>query len=157
MSRSQMEIFGLVIIVILVALGLLFAIVVLTKPSPGVSRVKESVVASNFLNTIMNTDAVGCGDRTVRNLLQDCALSGPNAVVCPNGLTSCEFAERIVEQMLERTLGEWGKEYDFSISGAPYVRDIHIFNSECGGEVEAASRPEKVRASLDMIVMLKLC
>ena len=65
MSRSQMEIFGLVIIVILIAIALLFAIVVLTKPpESGVVQVKESVMAANFLNTVMSTSAVGCGSRS---------------------------------------------------------------------------------------------
>ena len=87
-NKAQMEIFGLVIIVILISLGLLFAIIILTKePSREVQRVKESIQAANFLNTMTGTSSIGCGKRTVRGLLQNCALAGENwvgAARCPD-------------------------------------------------------------------------
>lgn len=157
MSRSQMEIFGLMIIVIMVAIGLLFAIVVLSKPPGSVVQVKESVMAANFVNTVLSTSAIGCGKRSVRDLLQDCAVSGSNALVCENGMDSCEFAEEIISHALSSTLSRWGKDYEFLIDGPGRVDAIDIVSAPCTGEVEAASRPEKVRGLIDMTVTLRIC
>lgn len=158
MCRSQMEIFGLVIVVLLVSIGLLFAVFVLTKPpAEEVARTTESIVAANFLNTMFSTSAIGCGKRTVRHLVQDCAISGVNAARCENGLNTCEFAEKIIAHMLNTTLGRWGKDYQFSIDGPRSVERLSVRTGECRGEVQAASRPEKIRPGLDAVVMLKLC
>jgi len=159
-NRGQMEIFGLVIIVILLAIGLLFAIIILTKtPVRDVQRVKESVMASNFLNTMMGTTST-CERRSVRQLLQDCALSGPewvSAYTCKDGKKTCELAEEMIDSMLTQTLKKWGKEYKFFITGTDAVSKITIGGGECEGEREGASRPEKVRTGLDIIVSLQIC
>jgi hypothetical protein len=152
-----MEIFGLVIIIILVTLGLLFAVIVLTRPaSTQVSYVKESIMASNFLNTMLSTSAIGCGSRTVRNLLQDCGKSSTPSV-CSNGLNTCEFARAVITQMLDSTLKDWGKDYQFSIEGPAGLKSVKIKTAECKGEIEGASRPEKVTPTLDMVVNLRIC
>ena len=159
-NRGQMEIFGLVVIVILLSIGLLFAIIILTKtPVRDVQRVKESVMASNFLNTMMGTTSP-CNKRPVRVLLQDCALSGPewvSAYTCPDGKKTCELAQEMIDDMLNKTLKKWGKEYKFFITGTDAVEKITIESSECEGEREGASRPEKVRTGLDIIVSLHIC
>lgn len=157
MRRSQMEIFGLVLIIILVTLGLLFAVVVLTRPSDtGVSYVKESMMASNFLNTMLSTTAVGCGSRTLRNVLQDCGSSSTPSM-CSNGMNTCEFAKEVVGHMLDRTLREWGKDYQFFVEGPGGLDSVSIKTADCAGEIEGASRPEKVTPSLDMVVNLRIC
>lgn len=159
-SKGQMEIFGLVIIVVLLAIGLLFAVIILTKsPTLEVQRVKYSVVAYNFLNTMMGTTSIGCGQRSVRNLLQDCALS-PDwnvAFKCENGLNTCQLTEEMIRDMLEATLGKWGKNYHFYINGTEAVEKIRIEHGECKGEREGASRPEKIRTGLDVTLTLHIC
>ncbi len=155
-----MEIFGLVVIVILLAIGLLFAIIILTKtPSREVQRVKESVMASNFLNTMMSTTS-GCNRRSVRELLQDCAVAAEdwsNAFVCDNGSNTCQLSQDMISGMLNQTLKVWGKNYRFFITGTDAVDKIHIESGDCSGEREGASRPEKVRPGLDIVVTLHLC
>ena len=154
--RSQTEIFGLVIIVILLAIGLLFAITVLTKTPPK-QQTKESIQAANFLNTIMST-TTQC-DKTIRELLQDCATTNKQwqgALIC-NGKPSCQTIQDITTQILSQTLGAWGKTYEFKISGTEAVEQIKIQNGQCTGEREASTRPEKIRTGLDAQVTLYLC
>ncbi|MBW3019552.1 hypothetical protein KY329_05205 [Candidatus Woesearchaeota archaeon] len=152
-----MEIFGLVLIIILVTLGLLFAVIVLTRPSEtGVSYVKESIMAANFLNTMLSTSAIGCGSRTVRNVLQDCGSSSTPSI-CSNGMNTCEFAREVIAQMLSSTLGDWGKDYQFFIEGPAGLKAVSIKTADCTGEIEGASRPEKVTPSIDMAVNLRIC
>jgi hypothetical protein len=158
--KAQVEIFGLVIIVILLSLGLLFAVVVLTRP-PAVeeARVKESVLAANFLNTMLGTTTY-CQGRTVRDLLQNCALAPEDwtgALFCEDvGMNVCEYANETIRLMLERTLGTWGKDYTFFVNNSPAVGRIKIW-PPCVGEREGSSRPEKVRPGFDIILNLQLC
>ncbi|VVB81976.1 Uncharacterised protein [uncultured archaeon] len=157
--RAQMEIFGLVIIVILLAIGLLFAIVILTKtPTREVERVKESVQAANFLNTIMGTTST-CGKRTVRELIQDCATSSREwigAASC-DGQNTCSVAKSMIDNMLKETLGKWGKDYKFYMNGTEAVEQIVLETSPCKGEREGSTRPEKIRTGLDITVTLQIC
>jgi len=157
-NKGQTEIFGLVIIVILLAIGLLFAIVILTKtPTKEIQRVKESVQAANFLNTIMSTTSP-CAKKSVRQLLQDCALANEDwtgATYCGEKNT-CQIAEDMITVMLSQTLGKWGKQYYFYIEGTPAIEKIKIGN-ECKGEREGSTRPEKVNTGLDIQVTLHIC
>ncbi len=158
-KRAQLEIFGLVLIVILITIGLLFAIFIMTKPkSSEIQRVKESTMAANFLNTVLGTTASGCGKKTVRDLLKDCASvqDWNDSPACSNNLNSCEFAQSIIHTMLQNTLGTWGKTYNFFIKGSSSVEKLSISNGPCTGEREGFSRPEKVRGS-DIIISLWIC
>ncbi len=166
-SKAQMEIFGLVIIVILLAIGLLFAVVILTKtPTTEVQRVKESVQAANFLNTMMGTTSLSCSKRSVRELLQNCATSAydsatgqwSGAALCDDGSTNtCQLAHIMVDQMLLETLGTWGKNYRFFINGTEAVQPLTSEHGPCKGEREGSSRPEKVRPGLDIVLTLHIC
>lgn len=164
MSRGQMEIFGLVMIVILVSLGLLFAVVVLTKaPSQQVTKLKESLQAANVLHAAMGTTAQGCGGRTVRELVQDCSLASVvggrviGASTCADGQNTCQKADSIITQLLERSLGDWGKTYEFFIVGTDTASTINSSNGVCSGVREGTIRPEKVRPGLDVNLTLYVC
>lgn len=159
-NRGQMEIFGLVIIVILLAIGLLFAVLILTKsPSLEVERVKPSIVAANFLNTMMGTTS-SCGKRSVRELLQDCAVSSADwdtAFRCGPDLNTCELMREMISDMLAASLGKWGKNYRFYMNGTDAVEKIHFESGSCSGEREGASKPEKILSGLDVRVTLNIC
>lgn len=160
-NKGQTEIFGLVIIVILLAIGLLFAVVILTKtPTTEVARVKESVQAANFLNTMMGMTSVNCGKSSVRELLQNCAVAtkdGAGARRCEDGRNTCEKADDMITQMLQQTLGKWGKNYRFYMNGTEAVEEIHIEHGPCEGEREGSTRPEKIRSGMDITLTLYIC
>ncbi len=160
-SKGQTEIFGLAIIIILLAIGLLFAVVILTKtPTTEVSRVKESVQAANFLNTMMGTTSLNCGKRSVRELLQNCAVATKDwigASSCEDGTNTCEKADGMIIQMLGQTLGKWGKNYRFYMNGTEAVEEISIEHGPCEGEREGSTRPEKIRPGMDITLTLHIC
>jgi len=164
MSRAQMEIFGLVIIVILVSLGLLFAVVILTKqPVHQIQQLKESIQAANLLHTAMGTTISECNGRTIRELIQDCSVASVagsqvvGAAKCSDGLDSCTKADLVMGILLDKTLGEWGRTYQFFIVGTPAAEIIEVSNGNCTGEREGTVRPEKVRAGLDVNLTLWMC
>jgi len=168
--QGQIEIFGLVIIVILVSLGLLFALVVLSRPKgKEVARVKESLLASNFLSTMLST-TTDCGGRTMRELLQDCAVTDENwigAYTCPPPTleNTCQRFISIAKEMLENTFEEWNKDYVFYINGTRAVENPEFFinspglglGEQCPGEREGKTRTEKIRPGLDVYVTLHIC
>lgn len=160
-NRGQTEIFGLVIIIILLAIGLLFAVVILTRtPTTEVARVKESVQAANFLNTMMGTTSLNCGKRSVRELLQNCAVATKDwvgASSCEDNKNTCEKADNMITQMLGQTLGVWGKNYRFYMNGTEAVEQIQIQHGPCEGEREGSTRPEKIRSGLDITLTLYIC
>ncbi len=159
--RAQMEIFGLVVIVILLAIGLLFAIIILTKtPTRETQRVKESVQAANFLNTMMGTTSVSCAKRSARELLQNCALATSEwigATQCEGGLNTCELLHDMISTMLNQTLGTWGKNYKFFMNGTEAVDQIKAESGPCEGEREGSTRQEKIRTGLDVQLTLYIC
>ena len=153
--RSQMEIMGLVIIVILVAIGMLFAVQFLMKQPVGktAAAVKEGTLAANFLNTMLST-TTDCFNRNVRELLQDCALTGGSTTCF--GMDSCDYAAVQIDFMLEKTLKRWNKDYYFSITGAPDVERIS-FGSECRDcEREAKIHPVVVRPGFEISLRLEI-
>jgi len=155
MAKAQMEIMGLAIVIILVGLGMLFAVQWMLK-KPGISpaeAVKESTLAANFLNTMLST-STDCYDRSVRGLLQDCALTG-GRLDC-FGQPSCEYVKDIINQMKDGSLDKWQKDYYFSISGSVDVEAIK-FGEACKGEYESKRHPVPVRPGFEIVLKLDIC
>lgn len=164
MRKGQMEIFGLVMIVILMTLGLLFAVIVLTRePRQEVFRVKQSLEAANFLNTMLSTTAPDCNRRSMRELLQDCAqvpvFDGrwTGASLCEDQMTTCERLNESMVQMLERSLGTWGRNYRLFMVGSDAVELVNLSRGRCEGEREGSTRPEVIRPKFTVNVTLWLC
>lgn len=153
--KGQMEIMGLAIIVILVSLGLLFAVRWMLKP-PVVEpqRAEESVLAANFLSAMLGT-TTECNKRSVRDLLQDCALT--QGVTKCQGMSSCDYARGIIETLLAETFGKWKLDYYFSMSGnAPRIEDIK-FGKPCPGAREKKEHPLPVTPAFEIVLSLEIC
>ncbi len=163
-KKAQLEIFGLVMIVVLVALGLLFLIVMMSKaPDNEEQRVKESIQAANFLNTAFSVTLPECNGRSMRQLLQDCAMAGfqngqfVGAGVCSDGVNTCEKLRSSLDVFLQRTFGRWGADYVLFMNNSASVEQIVLRKGSCLGEREGSSRPEIVRSDFHVIVTLHLC
>jgi hypothetical protein len=158
--RAQMEIMGLAIIVILVSLGLLFAVRWMLKaPSAEPQRAEESVLAANFLSTMLGT-TTECNKRTVRDLLSDCALTqGATKCKTQSGEQySCDYAKGIIETMLAETFDKWKLDYYFSMSGsAPQIEDKFKFGSACTGAREKKEFPLVVTTGFEIKLSLEIC
>jgi hypothetical protein len=151
-----MEIMGLAIIVILISLGLLFAVQWMLKaPQQQVQRAKESVLAANFLNTMLGT-TTDCNQRTIRELLQDCALTG-GVAVCPDGRTSCAKAHAVIGSLFEHTFKEWRLQHHFAMQGATPVEQLDFGTQPCPGAREQKSHPLPVRPGFEIKLLLEIC
>ena len=119
-KKSQMEIMGLLVIIILIAIGMLFTVnyMIHRKPSEAKKTYTESQMASNILSAILKTSTplnesseLYCSKVDFTELLQDCAR--PKTITCKNGYGSCEYAAYYIEDMLNKTLGVYNKAYRF--------------------------------------------
>jgi len=122
-KKSQMEIMGLAVIVILVSLGILFAVqyVIFKKPTQTVKTYSTLQIASNTLNSLLTTttDCRAAGNVDMTQLLQDCAAFP--AITCDNGMNSCEFSDTSINYILNNTLKKWRypfRLYVFTLSGS---------------------------------------
>jgi hypothetical protein len=155
-NRGQMEIMGLAIIVILITIGLLFALIWMAKTPPAqLQRAKESVLAANFLNTMLGTTVTDCNDRTTSELLQDCALTG--GINKCGEATSCERANEAIRQMLDATLKKWGLKYNLAITGMPVLEQMSFGTEPCKGEREEKTTPLPVEIGLRASLTLQIC
>ena len=160
-KKGQMEIMGLVVIIILLSIGMLFTVsyMINKKPSEAKKDFTESQMASNILSSILKTSTPGdsadllyCHKVDFTELLQDCALF--NSIICANGQSSCEYAKDNIEIMLNKTLGKWNKAYRFKASkvGSRTGQTIfpNIVKEECdddqiGPDLMYSGRKTKLR------------
>jgi len=103
-KQGQMEIMGLAIVVILIVLGMLFAVrFVLFKPQTSYRQEYTTTqLAANMLNTIINTNTP-CNSISIGELLQEASKSYSNlrcGVYEPK-----EYVSQEISTLLNNTLG----------------------------------------------------
>ncbi len=141
-KKSQMEIMGLVVIVILITLGMFFVVRFMITKQP--SEIKKSYtrteITANLLNSLLKTTSEDCHGMTVTQLLQDCAVKKDiesSQVKCENDEHSCKYVLNIIRTIFDETLVKWGDQsFDFRVS----IGDTLILNNTnrgCSGEREA--------------------
>lgn len=147
---------GLAIIVILVSIALLFTLQwVLKSPSvEPVSRAKESVLAANFLNTMLGT-TTDCNGREVRELLRNCALTG--GVTKCGAKDSCEYSEEIIKELFEKTFDKWNFDYHFDMTGSTYVSNLNFGTIACTGAREQKAHFLPVQPGFEITLTLEIC
>jgi hypothetical protein len=158
-KKAQMEIMGLVVIVILVALGMLFAIKYFAFKEP--SDTKQKFVyeeqTSNMLAAMLKTN-ICKGKETIESLLIDCAEG--EAIICNNGKTSCQEANDTIESIILGTLeGPWNQNYQFTVKkdGTPITQFPKSGVDLCYERAKkAAVQPLPLRTGT-MVIKLNIC
>ncbi len=127
-KKGQMEMIGLVIIVILITLGMLFMAIFALKADPEKKiftrkGLAYSTMSALMKTTISETDCVSGysgSDKPQfgKDIVEDCAANfdekpgGYSQYRC-SGVHSCVFFEMKTTQLLNMTLGAWHKNYEF--------------------------------------------
>ena len=111
--KSQMEILGLAIVIVLMLVATIFVVrfLVLKSPTDYRKGFVSSELASNMLNTFLKTAAKDCSQLTITELLQDCSQA--RSITCDNGEDSCKHTESIAKNVFEQTLDKWNMQYEF--------------------------------------------
>ena len=133
-KRGQVEIIGLVIIVILIALGMLFMAKFALKEDAKKKIFTRKGLAYSTMSSLMKTtisDQTCSGSyqkwvqpQLGKDLLEDCAKNydyysvddpGSYSLYQCQELHSCHFANQLIKELLDETLGEWNKKYVFQV------------------------------------------
>ena len=140
--KSQAEIIGLLIIVVIISLLMLFGLKFLLKPNDDYQAAyKNKDISSGMIGAILNTNSGCTEDTLIRNLLTDCTKF-PNAeslqLLCDNGQHSCEYAGAIINKMLDDTLNKWHMPYEFKVY-SPSRQEIDALGSLSPGLEEGST------------------
>lgn len=125
--RSQMEIMGLAVIVIIVSLAILFVIrsVILKEPSSYKKDFTQVELASNMLSAMLKTTYPRCNGMSLTELFQHCTRNPISTdPICLDPIrTSCEFiygkpnanppSKGEVQRIFEITLRSWNLKFEF--------------------------------------------
>jgi len=120
MTRGQMEIMGLAIVVILITLGVLFALTTLRDEAPGIKQQFEMAnIASGFLKTFIKTN-VPCGNDIIRNVIKACVEGKPLRCDSPidgRSVDACVYVNETLWVVLNKTLDLRNSRYFFTGTG----------------------------------------
>lgn len=157
MKKAQMEAFGLVIIVFLLALGMFFMVSI--SGEEGVKAMtftpQDVKLGQNMIDAIKNIK-VDCPPikRKVGldELLQDMASYG---IIYCNGVPSSIYAQEMINTTLQMTLVEWSKPFVFRVEhrGDDY---IFIDNLNCTEDKpgEQGYQPFPLREGMGTVAMV---
>jgi hypothetical protein len=133
--KSQIEIVGLLIIVLMISFIILFAIISFKKPSNVGESIKKENLASDMISAMLHT-STNCTayypDMT--DILTQCVKwrnSGSNVAACTNGQSYCEFFKSTAKKMFDETFVIWSTSYEMIIippNGDFKVKDTWLMN-----------------------------
>jgi hypothetical protein len=109
--KSQLEMIGLIIIVIIVITAMLiYTVNKVSNPAKNQKKIyMNKELANNLLLTMTKTTMPDCPSNTLGDLIADCAKEY-HIIICA-GITSCEQANQTLSLMLNKTLDVFGNDY----------------------------------------------
>lgn len=132
-KKSQAEIMGLALVIMLIVVGIVFVFKFMDTGSEDSLRQDfvDSKLASNMINVILKT-TLDCKNIEIKNLYQDCARGVSHLDYCgePN---PCVKAELVVQEILNKTLDKWKRNYRFTATINGVVK-TEIANNDCHPE-----------------------
>ena len=128
-------------VVILISVGILIAILIFSKPiGEEVRYEQESLLAANFLNTLVKSDGA-CKGRSVGELIQACAEASA-VIICENGLNACTQSKSLIMSFLDNVFTQQRKKFYFTIADKnDVIVEDFIIGEPCKGEFESKTRP----------------
>ena len=154
-KKSQMEILGLAIVVVLILIATVFVVkfLLLRKPTDYRNPFITAELASNMLSTFLKTAADDCSMLTMTELLQDCAQG--KAIVCNNGQDSCSYVASTASYVFSQTFDKMNMNYEFLTyynENSPLIR----LGKTCTAEKRSKLFPIPI-SSATMYAKLDIC
>jgi hypothetical protein len=157
MKKAQIEMMGLVVIVLILAVGFLFVVSTLTKggerESPQEIYQKE-LLAYNTIGAFIQATPECGEDASMADLIDDCVSY--NEMRCL-GLSSCEYVTVQAAIVLNSTLNVRKQQYNFYVLDSSGVAFIEIGSGQCLGNRVSQTQPLPSRAGKDLIIGIDIC
>lgn len=133
-----MEIIGLAIVVVIILIAMVIAVrfLVFKKPDSARAGFVSAELASNTINTFLETTAVECSKAKMGELIQDCAQGTER--ICGNGNGACEFVRNAADEIFAKTFMKWKTKYRFLVYVDPNAPFVDL-ESGCTGQQEKVS------------------
>lgn len=133
-----MEILGLAIVIIIILVGMAIAIRFMVFKNPENTRAGfvSAELASNTINTFLETTAADCKNAKMKDLIQDCADGTER--ICGNGQGSCDFVRGAADDIFTNTFKKWKTKYKFLIYADPSLPFVDL-ESGCTANQEKVS------------------
>jgi hypothetical protein len=118
--RSQIEIVGLLIIVLMISFIILFAFIRSIRPESSLTDpIKKESLASDMISAMLYT-TTDCTPYSIdmSDLLMQCVLwrdSGSGVAACKNGQSYCEYFNQTAKKMFDETFTVWSTSYEMII------------------------------------------
>lgn len=129
-----MEVIGLAVIVILLALGMFFIVqfTLLKAPSTSAKVAGSRQLASEFLSTLLTSNA-GCGGSSTFSKVLEEIPNEFTIVNCQNQPLRDYFTDTVQNQILKKTLDVWGYNYNMTVKFPNSGIDDIVINKGCLG------------------------
>ncbi len=140
MRKAQTEIFGLVVIVLLLSVAMLFVINFLVKSEPPAFKkeFQQEEIGMNWINAFLKTTAMECAGNDMTDLIVDCAENPTPLISCdipPITYTSCDYLSEKTEWLLRQSLQKWDyNNYKMTFEKKPGGKFLSIQSGDCSGE-----------------------
>jgi len=125
--------FGIAFVVILLALGMLFAVkFVLLKPQVDIKKsFTQKELAQNFVSTLLITTIPECENQDITELMEDCASY--QGITCMGSYSSCDYLKVVIPDIISKTFDVWKRGYKLTVTKEGRVISGLAFNStrEC--------------------------
>jgi len=160
-KKSQAEIVGLVIIVLLITIGILFIVkFVVLKENPNTKiDFVHSELASNMINVMLKTTVTDCKRSSVTELFKDCAAVQSHIDCDDDGIPdSCEKVNETIKIILDESLVKWRNQYEFRAYKPSYKEHPLSSYGKCikRGNVASATYPIPIDMGT-LFVRLDIC
>lgn len=121
MKQGQIEIVGLVIIVLIVAVAMLFYVSYSSSQRAEQKNFQkeyeDTELGTNFVSALLKTSVCNVN---VNDLITDCARGTQRRLICEGGRGACEMLNYTIIQIKNETLDKWDVSYglyiDFSLA-----------------------------------------
>jgi hypothetical protein len=153
--KAQIEMMGLVVIVLILAVGFLFLVAYMTgkgKQESSQEVYQKELLAYNTIGSILQATS-GCRGLSIAELIDDC--SSFNEINC-FGFDSCAYASGEIIKILNATLNKRNQEYYFYVIDAAEKLKIAAGSGECLHNKVSATQPLTSRAG-ELTVGIDIC
>ena len=166
-KKSQMEIMGLAIVVIIIVIGFSFMIRFLAnrKTTEYKEDFSKSELVSNIINTILKTTATttgNCKGMSFSDLLARCHEG--SSIDCGDPDDVCEFTKNNMETILQNTIGENKLKLDYylkvstNLDGTQEIDgSFNMGTGQCTGTKKSNSYPVPTSTAQNIYVILDIC
>ncbi|MEM4259656.1 MAG: hypothetical protein QXG00_00310 [Candidatus Woesearchaeota archaeon] len=153
-KKSQIEIMGLAIIVVLVAIGTyLFFTLSSHIPKHTPKNYIDDKLAQSYLLALLDTQ-IDCGGipYSIQEFIVDC--NKEKRIIC-NGFTSCQQINKTIELILNKTFLVWNTKYRINIENPHYTYSYKCNRTSIQGIT--SNQPIPIGGGISTRIELAIC